>query len=142
MAFPWLSLVPLDSVPRLCLVPRPCGGCGLFLSPSGCLERGDRGVLTCLFLPLQVSGRQRTLWLRQPQEHICIILWQQANFLEGVFGRVGSRPEGKPKEIREQEARRKQAWAEAAGGGRGWETRPWSEAGCRVPGARNPLLPL
>ena len=125
MAFPWLG--SLKTMRQGFVCPRPCSGCGLFLSPSGCLERGDQGALTCLFLPLQVSGRQRTLWPRQPQEHICIILWQQAYFLEGVFGRVRSRPEGKPKEIREQEAKRKQAWA---------------EAGCRVPGARNPLLPL
>ena len=114
---------------------------GLVLVPIGCLERGDRGPPTCLFLPLQVSGRQRTLWLRQPQEHICIILWQQANFLEGIFGRVGSHPEGKPKEIREQEDRRKQAWAEAAGGGGGRETRPWSEAGCRVLGPETHSCP-
>lgn len=61
-------------------------------------------------------------------------MWQQANFLEGGFGRVGNHPEGKRKEIREQKARREQAWAEAAGGGRGRETRPWSEAGCRYLG--------
>lgn len=41
----------------------------------------------------------------QPQELICIIWWQQANFLEGIFGKG---PEGKLKETGELEAERKQ----------------------------------
>lgn len=49
----------------------------------------------------------------RPQEQICIILWQQANFLEGISGRTGSHPEGKLQETGEQEAGRKQAWAGA-----------------------------
>ena len=125
--FSGLNLVPLDNVPRLCLAPRPCCGCGL-LSSAG---EGAPRVAGCVFLPPQVSGRQRSLLLGrqpQPQEHICIILWQQANFLEGVFGRAGSRPEGKLKETGEQEARRKQAWAEAESEAK---TRPWPEVGLR-----------
>lgn len=44
-------------------------------------------------------------------------MWQQANFLEGVFGKAGSLPERKLKETGEQEARKKQAWAEAEAAG-------------------------
>ena len=46
---------------------------------------------------LAYSAESGLLLPGQPQELICIISWQQANFLVGVFGRAGSRPEGKPR---------------------------------------------
>lgn len=41
----------------------------------------------CLVLLSQVSWKQTLQLPEQYQEHICIIWWQQANFLEGVFWR-------------------------------------------------------
>lgn len=82
-----------------------------------------------------------TLQLPEPsQEHICIILWQQANFLEGVFGRAGSLPERKLKETGEQEARKKQAWAEAEAAGSQGEMQLGLSKGLRDLRGSEPLL--
>lgn len=81
------------------------------------MREAAEGTEGHLVLLSEISQRQ-TLQLPKPsQEHICIILWQQANFLEGVFRRAGSLPERKLKETGEQEARKKQAWAETEAAG-------------------------
>lgn len=83
--------------------------------PVGVARRGE--TQACPLLLSQVSWRQTLQLPEQSREHICIILWQQANFLEGVFRRAGSLPERKLKETGEREAREKQAWAEAEAAG-------------------------
>lgn len=98
------------------------------------LERGTAHPLS--------PGRQDTdrCCLGSPEAHLHYFM-ATSKFPGGVFWKSWEAPRGKGKEAGEQEARRKQAWAEAAGEGSG--TRPWPEAlACGLPGALNPSSTL